>query len=77
MYQKKLIYYLTEIDFVRYGLLITRILFQVEYLYYSTIDDPTHDVTEVENASLEDMNHFIKLEESAMCMVSQNLPYQN
>ena len=42
----------TGIDFVRYSLLITKILFQVEYLYYSTIDDPTHDMTEVDDSSL-------------------------
>ena len=45
-----------------------KISFQVEHLYYSTIDDPKHDITEGIGLN-GNISRFMKIEESAMCMV--------
>ena len=42
---------------------------QVEYLYYSTTDDPRHDIVEEEDKLIGNISHFLKIEESAMCKV--------
>lgn len=47
--------------------------FQVEYLYYSTVDDPMHDVNEAEDRLIRNEGRFLKIEESAMCMVGLKL----
>ena len=46
--------------------------FQVEYLYYSTVDDPKYDVDEAEDSLIGNNGHFLKIEESAMCKVGLN-----
>jgi len=43
---------------------------QVEYLYYSTTDDPRHDIFEAEDNPIGNISHFLKIEESAMCKMS-------
>ena len=45
------------------------IFLQVEYLYYSTTDDPRHDIIEVEDDPMGNISRFLKIEESAMCKV--------
>ena len=45
------------------------ILLQVEYLYYSTTDDPRHNIMEEEDKLIGNISHFLKIEESAMCKV--------
>ena len=47
--------------------------FQVEYLYYSTVDDPMHDVNEAEDRLIRNEGRYLKIEESAMCMVGLKL----
>ena len=44
-------------------------LLQVEYLYYSTTDDPRHDIAGVEDKTTRNISLFLKIEESAMCQV--------